>query len=58
MGDHVVRGSDSTRAAAEWNEICDEWREEQVTAVEKRIAKATIQGMPPLERAPAGKQDK
>jgi hypothetical protein len=58
MGDHVARGSDSTRAAAECNELRDEWRDEQVTAVEKRLAKATIQGMPPLERVPADKQDK
>ena len=58
MGDHAVRGSDSTRAAAACGEISDDWRDEQVTVVEKRSEKTTILGMPPIERTPADKQDK
>jgi hypothetical protein len=58
MGDHEARGSNSNRATAQSNEVSDDWRDEQVTVVEKRIEKATIQGMPPLERAPAEKQEK
>ena len=58
MGDHEVRGVDSTRASAESSEINDDWRDEQITVVEKRITKTTTQGMPPLDRAPADSQQK
>jgi hypothetical protein len=52
MGDHVARGANSTRAATADDER-DEWRDGQITAVDKRVEKATVQGMPPLQRGPA-----
>jgi hypothetical protein len=54
MGDHVTRGSNTHVDEAE---ASDEWRDRQITAVEKRDERRTIQGMPPLERAPASKPE-
>jgi hypothetical protein len=57
MGDHEARGSSSIRET-DRTEDREDWRDQQITVVEKRMVKPTVQGMPPLDRAPADKQDK
>jgi hypothetical protein len=59
MGDHEARGSSSIReAASDRVEDHDDWRDQQITAVEKRGVKTASQGLVPLERVTPEKQDK
>jgi len=52
MGDHVARGEDTSVNQPEEREDA---RDPQIAAIDKRDERQTIQGMPPLERAPASK---
>lgn len=56
MGDHEARGSTSTTTASERSDR-DEWNDDVITVVEKRVERSTSRGVPPLERPPASKRD-